>query len=134
MPKYNWPFLNFAPVTIIKQSGLGPNTHAFRVPHNFGKPHIQSYFEQLYGAEIVNINTMNIDPRKWMMNGKRRRFYGYKKAYITFAKPFTMDWTQYEKQPHCLYTLHNKHLKARGKKVNNPEDMQLNRKKAAPEQ
>lgn len=134
MPKYNWPFLHRASVTICKQRGLGPNTIAFRVPHNFSKPIIQSYFEQLYGAEIVNINTLNRDPKTFIINGRyKRRKYGFKKAFITFAKPFEMDWTEFHKTPHLIYTLHNKHLKARGHKVTSAEDMKLEKRKAAPQ-
>mmetsp|Transcript_55759 Transcript_55759/g.88796 ORF Transcript_55759/g.88796 Transcript_55759/m.88796 type:complete len:136 (-) Transcript_55759:61-468(-) len=132
MPKYNWPFLHCASVTICKQRGLGPNTIAFRVPYNFSKPIIQSYFEQLYGAEIVNVNTLNKDPKTCLIKGKyKRRKYGFKKAFITFAKPFEMDWSQYQKTPHMMYTLHTKYMKARGKKTSSPDDMSLEKKKKA---
>ena len=55
------------------------------MPHYFSKPIIQSYFEQLYGAENININTLNKDPKTFVINSRyKRRKYGFKKAFITF--------------------------------------------------
>ena len=64
----------------------------------------------------------------------KRRKYGSKKAFITFAKPFEMNWDEFHKAPHLIFTLHNKHLKARGHKVTDPKDMSLEKRRRAPEQ
>ena len=107
-------FLSIHYKLIIYLGGLGPNTHAFRVPPNFSKPIIQSYFEQLYGVEIININTSNKDPVDKKVGTLNRRKRGYKKAWITFAKPFEMNWNPLYEQPHLLYHNHTKYLIKRG--------------------
>ena len=106
-----------------KLVNLGPNTLAFRVPPNFSKPIIQSYFEQLYGVEIVNINTNNKDPIDKMVGTMKRRKRSFKKAYITFAKPFEMDWKPLYDAPHLLYHTHTKYLTKRGHGRKNPDSV-----------
>lgn len=97
--------------------GLGPNTLAFRVPPSFSKPIIQTYFEQLYGVEVINVNTLNNDPRiKEFDGGVKSRRKAWKKAFITFAKPFEMNWKAVNDAPFLLYANNQVHMKRRGHK------------------
>mmetsp|Transcript_102935 Transcript_102935/g.125825 ORF Transcript_102935/g.125825 Transcript_102935/m.125825 type:complete len:142 (-) Transcript_102935:239-664(-) len=113
-----YKFLHHGSVKLVKADRyLGPNTYSFWVPLNFGKPTIQTYFEQLYGVEIININTVVHDRKRIRLPGnnifKIKR--GQKKAFITFSEPFEPKWDTYDKAPSILWHLQQQFLRKRGK-------------------
>ncbi|ETO05868.1 hypothetical protein RFI_31528 [Reticulomyxa filosa] len=72
--------------------------------------HNVTYFEQLYGMEVVNVNTVNIDPSVVKsdnphIKGKKK---GWKKAYVTFTQKYEMDWSAYEGAPALLFNVGQK--------------------------
>jgi len=86
------------PVVTEKMTDMGEklNRYAFVVHKKANKIQIKNAVEELYGVDVVSVNTMNYDgksrsrfTKSGVITGKTR---AYKKAIITLAEGETIDF------------------------------------------
>lgn len=82
----------YGPLTTEKTTMLGSvNQYAFRVNRVAGKIQVARAIEELYGVNVVGVNTVNIKGKQVNFGRTRGKQSDWKKAIITVAKGEKID-------------------------------------------
>jgi len=75
------------PIITEKTSDLmGENKYTFAVDRRANKLEIKEAVEKLFDVKVLNVNTMNVKPRRHRVGRYEGFKSGYKKAIVTLAE------------------------------------------------
>ena len=84
----NYRDIILAPVITEKASNVAANGDriVFKVKKDANKTQIKQAVEKIYNVKVLNVNTLNVKPKKKRVGRYTGTTSAYKKAYITLAE------------------------------------------------
>ena len=84
----NYRDVILAPVITEKASNVAANGDriVFKVKKDANKTQIKQAIEKIYNVKVLNVNTLNVKPKKKRVGRYTGTTSAYKKAYITLAE------------------------------------------------
>ena len=84
----NYRDIILAPVITEKASNVAANGDriVFKVKKDANKTQIKQAIEKIYNVKVLNVNTLNVKPKKKRVGRYTGTTSAYKKAYITLAE------------------------------------------------
>ena len=84
----NYRDIILAPVITEKASNVAANGDriVFKVRKDANKTQIKQAIEKIYNVKVLNVNTLNVKPKKKRVGRYTGTTSAYKKAYITLAE------------------------------------------------
>ena len=83
-----------SPVVTEKSTNLSEqNKIVFKVSNKLNKVILKKNIEKIFKVNVIKVNIINKQPRKKIVQGKKVKIQGYKKAIITLKKGQNIDLT-----------------------------------------
>jgi len=94
MKKFNYLDTIISPNITEKSTSLSEfNKVVFRVHKGASKEAIKRNVEKIFKVNVIKVNTINLKGKTKLVQGKKSRKPGYKKAVITLKKGQSIDLT-----------------------------------------